>query len=151
MEVQLFMPLPAEFDDPGDAHWHYTTTRNFFAWVLKRDLVGDTLGVAMAELLCCLDGYRSSGVDNLADLVYFLEKQGYWDFYNRPDNALAALYLSEMFRLRGIYVDAFSHCVGMAERLHRSPEYRVSGRHIYIYIYIYYACLLYTSPSPRDS
>ncbi|KAL1863881.1 hypothetical protein Daus18300_008030 [Diaporthe australafricana] len=67
--------------------------------------------------------FRDAGVDNKRDLLGYLDEEGYLDTRHQPNHALAILHVAENFELRDLYIDAFTHCVGMSERLYRSPEY----------------------------
>lgn len=90
--------------------------RNFFAWVLGKSLVGETLGEALIGLLECMHEYRPGGtVDNVADLIRYLEQEGYLCLAGQPDHALAILRLAETFRLKDLYLQTLAHCVGMGD------------------------------------
>lgn len=53
---------------------------------------------------------------------------------NQPHFALAILHLAEFFHLRDLYIDAFSHCTGMCDRLFLSPEYQVSKATMHMHL-----------------
>src|SRR5690606_34633181 len=65
------------------------------------------------------------GADNMVDMIDYMEGQGYMDMRNDPHTAIAVLHLAESFRLRGMYVDAFTHCVGMFPKLEETPGYHL--------------------------
>jgi hypothetical protein len=46
-------------------------------------------------------------------------------FAHCPDYALAMLVFSERFRIDDIWIDSFTHCVGMKDMLHISSEVMV--------------------------
>ena len=48
------------------------------------------------------------------------------DFRECVDHALAALHLAESFQMEFLWVNAFSHSVGMNHVLHASIEFHVS-------------------------
>ena len=99
------------------------------AWLYNLPLVGKTLGSSIVGLLSRLDEYRPlGGVKNQADLIAYLELQGYLDFRECSDHALATLYVAESCRIEKLWIDAFSHCVGLNHSLHASREFDVSTR-----------------------
>lgn len=69
--------------------------------------------------------FRSEAADNVADIIDFMDEEGYADMRNQQDHALAVLFFAEHFHFRDLYVDAFAHCAGMHERLSESPEFQV--------------------------
>lgn len=100
--------------------------RNLFAWICRRSVVGQLLGGALVELMNSMLEFRSPGVDNVGDLISYLDEEGYLDMANQPIHGLAMLHLGEFFQIRGLYIDAFAHCAGMGDCLHMLPEYQVS-------------------------
>ncbi|KID79654.1 uncharacterized protein G6M90_00g017380 [Metarhizium brunneum] len=129
--VELFIPAPLNADKKK-VERHQLLMRNFFAWVLRRPLVGETLGEAMIGLLNCMHEYRSGGkVDNAADIMGYLDEKGYLCLAGQPAHALAVLQLAETFRMKDLYLQALAHCVGMRDMLlcrrefkHTSPATR---------------------------
>ncbi|KAG6317947.1 hypothetical protein E4U44_008311 [Claviceps purpurea] len=120
--VELFMPTPRGAT-ARQRQRHQLSTRNFFAWVLGRSLVGETLGEALVGLLESMYEYRSGGsVDNVADLVRYLQVEGYLSLARQPDHALAVLRLAETFRLKTLYLEALSHCVAMGDLVSGRPD-----------------------------
>jgi hypothetical protein len=124
-KVELFIPAPEDAARDGSFRWHITT-RNFFAWIFGKPLVGVHLGQAMVDLQERMRLYRSGRVDNHQDFLNYADKQGYRNLSDFPDYALAMLYYAEHYKLRSVWMDAFAHCVGMNERLVLSPEFPVS-------------------------
>jgi len=84
------------------------------------------LGQSLAEVLDRMKSFRTTGVDNVGDLLNYADQVGYTRIENRPDYALSMLYFSERHKLRNTWTDAFSHCVGMNGSLGLSSEYQVS-------------------------
>ncbi|KAG5920947.1 hypothetical protein E4U61_007322 [Claviceps capensis] len=120
--VELFMPTPRGAT-ARQRQRHQLSTRNFFAWVLGRSLVGETLGEALVGLLESMYEYRSCGsVDNVADLVRYLQVEGYLSLARLPDHALAVLRLAETFRLKTLYLESLSHCVAMGDLVSGRPD-----------------------------
>jgi hypothetical protein len=124
-KVELFIPPPPGADKTQAYNYHLAT-RNFFAWVFRRSIVGQHLGSSLAGLLHSMHEFRSEVKDNIKDLVDYLDEEGYIRVANRPEHALALLYLAETFQFNDMYIRAFSHCVGMSERLYAASEYHVS-------------------------
>lgn len=123
--VELYIPPPA-MADKIQAFQYHLATRNFFAWVFRRSMVGETLGSALVGLLHSMHEFRSEKNDNAEDMMDYLEEEGYLDLADKPDYALAMLHVAEFFHLKELYVRAFAHCVGMSEFLFTSTEYQVS-------------------------
>ncbi|KAJ4286294.1 hypothetical protein N0V90_013328 [Kalmusia sp. IMI 367209] len=126
-KVELFVPAPEDTTREVSFRWHITT-RNFFAFVFGKPLVGAHLGQAMIDLQERMHLYRSGRVDNQQDFLDYADAQGYRNFVDCPDYALAILYYAEHFKLRDVWIDAFAHCVGMNERLVLSPEFAPQSR-----------------------
>jgi hypothetical protein len=108
---------------------HHITTRNFFAWLYNRPLAGRTLGKALVGVKRRMDVYRPDhSSQNALEVVSYAESQRYLDFRECVDHALAALYTAEELEIEDLWVDAFSHCVGLSHRgLRSSVEYAVSA------------------------
>ena len=119
--IDIHIPAPV---DKAHAFGYHLATRNFFAWLCGRPLVGDFLGDAFVQLLHSMNEFRT-GVDNVQDLTAYLVAQGYADLVCQPDYALATLHLAESFQLSELYVTSFCHCVGMSDLLYNSSEYQV--------------------------
>jgi hypothetical protein len=121
--VELF--IPASEDSSQDSFRQHITTRNFFAFLLGKPLVGDHMGQAFVDLQERLQHFRPSHANNHQDFLDYAENQGYRDLVECTDYALASLFYAEHYKLRDTWVDAFAHCVGMSESLVLSPEYVV--------------------------
>jgi hypothetical protein len=79
--------------------------------------------IDLQERMCL---FRSGLVDNHREFLAYADAQGYRDFVDFPDYALAMLYYAEHYKLRDAWIDAFAHCVGMNDKLVLSPEFPVS-------------------------
>lgn len=123
-KLELYIPPPPGMSK-ADSFAYHLSTRNFIAWVYRRPLVGGYLGETLAELFGCMQELRRPDVDNLVDIIDYMEGQGYMDMRNDPYTAIAVLHLAESFRLKGMYVDAFTHCVGMFSQLDQTPGYHL--------------------------
>lgn len=55
---------------------------------------------------------------------------GYMDFSHSPDYALAGLQVADQFHLEDLWIDSFSHCVGMHSILFMSTEYSKFATHL---------------------
>ena len=69
--------------------------------------------------------YRSNLDDSQDDVLAYMDDQGYTDFRDCPDHALAILRFAENYRHRELWTDAFVHCTGMNDRLFSSREFEV--------------------------
>lgn len=122
--VNLFIPAP-DYASREDAFKWHVTTRNFFAFLLGKPLVGQHMGRTFVDLQERIQLFRSGHLDNHHDFLQYAEDQGYRDFAECTDYALASLFYAEAYKLRPAWIDAFAHCVGMNESLSLSPEYAV--------------------------
>lgn len=93
--------------------------------MFDKPLVGDRLGRALISLLERMNEYRPSPDDNLDEILAYMDDQGYTDFRDCPDFALAVLQFSETFQHRELWIDAFVHCTGMNDQLDDSAEFEV--------------------------
>ena len=123
--IQMFIPAPEAASRQDSFKWH-VTTRNFFAFLLGKPLVGEHMGQAFVDLQERMRLFRSDA-DNHQDFLDFAENQGYRDLLECTDYALASLYYAEHYKLREVWIDAFAHCVGMSDSIPLSPEYAVSN------------------------
>jgi hypothetical protein len=124
--IELFIPAPAE-SDKRCSYDHHLATRNLFAFIFRRPVVGECLGSALVALMHSLQQFRTSEVDNVQDLMSYIDGEGYSNLNGQPTYALAMLRLAETFQLRDLYIDAFAHCCGMSDQLFLTPEYQVSS------------------------
>lgn len=124
--VQLYIPAPENASREESFDWHLAT-RNFFAFVLGKPLVGHHMGQTYVDLFERMEIFRSGPVDNHHDFLEYAEAQGYRDLVECTDYALASLYYAERYKLKDVWIDAFTHCVGMNDSLAHSPEYVVCG------------------------
>lgn len=123
--VDLYIPAPSAASRSQASQYHLAT-RNFFAWIFRRSVVGDQLGTALIGLLNSMDEFRELDADNVPDLLEYIDEEGYLDMRNQPNHALAILHVAEVLQIKNLYIDAFAHCVGMSERLYKHSEYSVS-------------------------
>lgn len=127
-EHELYIPAPTHLSRE-EAFQYHLTTRNFFAWMQGKPLVGGRLGDAMIALLGRMQELRSSNQDdNRYDILEYIDSQGYTDFRDCPDHALASLQFAERLQDRGLWTDAFVHCAGMWEQLDESAEFGYVSR-----------------------
>jgi hypothetical protein len=117
--------IPPPDDNPRDAtlQWHIAT-RNFFAFLFKKPLIGSHLGAAFVDLQDRIQLFRGAQSDSFADFLEYADDQGYRDYPDCPNHALAMLYYAEHYRLRDVWVDAWVHCVGMNDSLVLSTEFQ---------------------------
>jgi hypothetical protein len=124
-KVELYIPAPDDASRETAFQWHLTT-RNFFAYIFGKPLVGENLGKAFVDLQERMHLFRSGPINNSEDFLNYAEAQGYRNLVDSPDYALSMLYYTEHYKLRDLWIDAFAHCVGMNEGLALSPEFAVS-------------------------
>lgn len=124
-KFDLYIPAPAAAERE-QAFLYHVATRNFFAWMFGKPLVGTHLGGAIVGLLNSMNEFRTEGEDNVEAILEYLEGEVYADMRNSPDHALAVLYFAEHFRFRDMWIDAFAHCCGMNDILITSVGFDVS-------------------------
>ena len=123
-KYELYIPAPSHLDREGAFRYHLAT-RNFFAWMYEKPLVGDRLGEALISLLDRMNTFRLDEDDNLDDILAYIDGQEYTDFRSCPDHALAVLQFAERFELLELWRDSFCHCAGMSVELPLSAEFEV--------------------------
>ncbi|KAH8595623.1 hypothetical protein B0O99DRAFT_686614 [Bisporella sp. PMI_857] len=126
-KYELYIPAPST-TDRGQAFFCHVATRNLFAWILGKPLVGSHLGGAMVGLLNSMNEFRSTGEDNVQAIMDYMDSERYADIRNSPDHALAILFFAEHFQFKDMWIDAFAHCVGMHEKLASSPDFECISR-----------------------
>ncbi|KAI4206613.1 MAG: hypothetical protein LQ346_001003 [Caloplaca aetnensis] len=124
---ELFIPAPAGLTKEGAFRYHITT-RNFFAWMFEKPLVGHRLGDSLLSLLDRMNEFREDEDQNLEDMLAYLDSQDYTDFRSCPDHALAVLQFAEKHELLELWRDSFCHCAGMSQDLPFSSEYEFVSR-----------------------
>jgi hypothetical protein len=122
--VELYIPAPEYASREEAFDWHIST-RNFFAYVLGKPLVGRHMGQAFVNLFERMELFHSGHINNHQEFLTYAENQGYRDLVECTDYALASLYYAEKYKLRNVWIDAFTHCVGMGDDIELSPEYTV--------------------------
>jgi hypothetical protein len=126
-QCDLYIPAPEDSLRKEAFTWHMTT-RNFFAFILGRPVVGIILGQALIDLRERLDLFRPNDPRNHPDFMAYLDKLGYLDFAHCADYAIALLNFAEHFKLRELWVDAFVHCVGMNAALSATLDFNNVSR-----------------------
>lgn len=120
-QYELYLPSPHALTRDKAFAFHLST-RNFFAYAVGRPVVGERLSSALAGLWDRLRIWAPKAT-SASDLISYLGMQGYLNFTENPEHALACLKFAESAKLRDVFIDAFVHCAGMHERLFLSPEY----------------------------
>lgn len=123
-QYELYVPAPAHLSREESFQYHLTT-RNFFAWMFEKPLVGDYLGEALIALHERMNDFRPSENQNEDDILAYIDDQGYTDFRDCCDHALAILQFAEKLEITELWTDAFVHCAGMWEQLDMSAEFWV--------------------------
>lgn len=129
-EYGLYIPAPTSLS-PVDAFRYHLTTRNMFACMYGKPIVGFRLGQALLDLLERMNELNPSVNDNLSVVLAYMDHVGYLDFRECPDHALAALNFAERFEFDGLWTDAFVHCAGMNDRLTETAEFEVSSFRVF--------------------
>ncbi|KAL8705339.1 MAG: hypothetical protein Q9201_001538 [Fulgogasparrea decipioides] len=124
---ELFIPAPSGLTR-DEAFRYHLTSRNFFAWMFEKPLVGDRLGDSLLALLERMNKFRGDEDQNLEDMLAYIDSQEYTDFRSCPDHALAILRFAEKNELLELWRDSFCHCAGMSEELPSSAEFELVSR-----------------------
>ncbi|KAF1353626.1 hypothetical protein BDV97DRAFT_310299 [Delphinella strobiligena] len=119
--LELYIAAPDNVLREDALRWHLAT-RNFFAWLTNKPVVGVSLGAALIDLYDRMRLFRPES-DNLSDFTTYAESLGYLNFVNCPDYALAFLQFAEHNQTPGLWTDAFAHCVGMHDQISLSSEF----------------------------
>ncbi|KAL8862748.1 MAG: hypothetical protein Q9178_000690, partial [Gyalolechia marmorata] len=119
---ELFIPAPPGLSRDGSFRFH-VTTRNFFAWMFEKPLVGERLGDSLLSLLDRMNDFRGDEDENIEDILAYMDSQEYTDFRRCPDHALAILQFAERHELLELWRDSFCHCAGMSNELQSSDEF----------------------------
>ncbi|MCJ1316525.1 hypothetical protein MMC15_001846 [Xylographa vitiligo] len=126
-KYELYIPAPAHLNREEALQYHLTT-RNFFAWMFEKPIVGHRLGDALVSLLDRMNEFRPDPEENLDDLLAYIDNLSYTDFRDCPDHALAILNFAEAFENRELWTDAFVHCSGMNDELVTSTEFMSTSK-----------------------
>ncbi|KAK8088796.1 hypothetical protein PG997_003757 [Apiospora hydei] len=97
----------------------------FLCFSLQALLGRRTSGSALITLAETMHLFRTHDVDNLADLMSYMDEEGYLYLKSQPSHALAILHLAEVLQIRDLYINAFAHCCGMSDQLFLGPEYQL--------------------------
>ena len=124
-KYELYIPAPTHLNREEALQYHLTT-RNFFAWMFEKPIVGHRLGDALISLMDRMNEFRPDAEENLDDLLAYIDNLSYTDFRDCPDHALAIVNFAEVFENRELWTDAFVHCAGMNDELVTSTEFMVS-------------------------
>lgn len=121
---EMYIPAPTHLSRE-EAFQYHLTTRNFFAWMFEKPLVGVRLGDALTSLHERMNEFRPDAEQNEDDVLAYIDSQGYSDFRDCCDHALAVLRFAEKLEVCELWTDAFVHCAGMWEQLDTSAEFEV--------------------------
>ncbi|KAI9894294.1 MAG: hypothetical protein M1814_004148 [Vezdaea aestivalis] len=122
IKYDLYIPAPRNLNR-DDAFRFHLCTRNFFAWMFEKPMVGGHLGGVLVDLLERMRVFRTVDSLNVKDIVDYLKKMGYSDFRECANHALGILFFAEHCQVLHLWRDAFVHCVGLNERLIFSSEF----------------------------
>ncbi|KAL8935508.1 MAG: hypothetical protein Q9216_005386 [Gyalolechia sp. 2 TL-2023] len=105
---------------------HHITTRNLFAFLLGKPLIGLTYYQALTDLHERLLLYMSLDIDSAQFLIRYLIKNNLHNVSNDPAAAVGLLAWIENHQIRWPqgWREAFVHCVGMYHDLRDVPEIR---------------------------
>ncbi|KAI0528010.1 hypothetical protein F5B22DRAFT_15426 [Xylaria bambusicola] len=122
--IELFIPAPLR-SDKRQSYSYHIATRNLFAFIFQKPIVGECLGAALITLMEGLNQLRAPDADNVQDIINYMDKVGYLDFNSQPTYALAILRLADVFELRELYINAFAHCCGIGGQIFLHPGYQL--------------------------
>ena len=119
---KIYLDLPPGVKEKTEVLRHYITTRNFFAFLQRKCLVGFTFYQALVDLHERLEEYLPPGTDCTAAIRSYLDGIGLVNVSNEPRAAAGLLAWSEDVRWNEGWREAFVHCVGMYELLSQLQE-----------------------------
>ncbi|RPB18081.1 hypothetical protein L211DRAFT_230643 [Terfezia boudieri ATCC MYA-4762] len=152
IKYEIHFPAPIGLSKE-QTHKYHLTTRNVFAVLFGKALVGVTLGATLLDLVERMDVYippttqpklqhHASSVtlkgarkrknrsldlegksENVARVLEYLLNREFDDLRNCPDVAAGILVFAEKFQLGDLWREAFCHCVGMLNRMEGGKEY----------------------------
>lgn len=123
----LYIPAPPEYNR-DEAYEYHVVTRSCFAMIFQKPIVGNRLGQALIAVLERLNEYRPNREENESDILEYMDGQGYLDFRECADHALAVLQFAEKFEMDSLWANAFAHCAGMNDILESSREFEGLSR-----------------------
>lgn len=105
---------------------YYTTTRNFFALLRSKPLVGMIYFQALMDLFERAKLYMPRDCNPCEMLIKYLVRNNLHNVANDPGAAAGLLAWSENVEVRWQegWREAFVHCTGMYAQVQRRPEYR---------------------------
>ncbi|KAF1824439.1 uncharacterized protein K489DRAFT_292754, partial [Dissoconium aciculare CBS 342.82] len=112
-DLRLFVPPPVHASR-DECHAYNLTTRNYFAFLMARPLVGTQLSTTLTDLWRRIQLWSPNAS---SELYEYCRAQGYTDVTGNPRLAVAMLALATEARWQAVWVDAFAHCVGMQSQL----------------------------------
>lgn len=118
---ELYVPAPVLLTRE-QAYAYHVTTRNYFAYLTGQSLVGEKLGLALADLWSRAKEWQGDE-DTTTKVLNFCEAQGYLRITGNPHWATAIMNLAERARLSDLWIHAYVHCVGMHYQRDLSPEF----------------------------
>ena len=152
IKYEIHFPAPVGLNKE-QTHKYHLTTRNVFAVLFGKGLVGVTLGETLLDLVERMDVYipptaqprlqhqaslitleggrkrknRSLEMEgksgNVGKVLEYLLNREFDDLRNCPDIAAGILVFAEKFQLGELWREAFCHCVGMLNQMEGGKEY----------------------------
>lgn len=139
IKYEIHFPAPVGLSKE-QTHKYHLTTRNVFAVLFGKGLVGVTLGETLLDLVERMDVYippttqprpqhQASPValegarKNVDRVLEYLLNHEFDDLRNCPDVAAGILVFAEKFQLGELWREAFCHCVGMLNQMEGGKEY----------------------------
>ena len=119
---KIYMDPPAGVAEKIEVLRHHITTRNFFAFLQRKCLVGFTFYQALVDLHERLEEYLPPGTDCTAAMRCYLVEIGLVNVSNEPRAAAGLLAWSEDIRWNEGWREAFVHSVGMYDQLVQLQE-----------------------------
>jgi hypothetical protein len=122
---EIYFPAPLN-QSRTDTLRHHLTTRNFFALLMGKSLVGLNFCQALLDLYERLEMYMPPDSDNAGLMIDYITTKSFDDVRNDPASAIGLLIWSEGegVRWQEGWREAFVNCAGMYNRLHTVHEYR---------------------------
>lgn len=120
---ELYVSAPVELSRQ-EAFMYHVGTRNYFAYLLNKPIVGESFGTALSDLWTRIQSWQPKNT-SIEPFRSFCQEQGYLSFAGNLEYASAALFWSEQAHVKDIWIDAFAHCVGMYDQPDREEKLKM--------------------------
>lgn len=125
VSFEIYFPAPSDLSRTETLRYHLTT-RNVFALLIHKSLVGTSLGQTLKDLHERMEMYMPEDFDTTSLLIDYVVVKGLDDIRNDPSSAAGLLIWSETVGVNWVeaWREAYVTCVALYSRIRGQPEYR---------------------------